>query len=47
MRTHTLKADDLDALFRLAARQGKDALYIINFRTHNLRATISFEREEL
>jgi hypothetical protein len=47
MKSHTLKGDDLDKLFRRAAQQGKEALYIINFRNYKLRATITLEREDL
>lgn len=46
-KTHTLKADDLDALFRRATKQGKDAEYVIYFGDHQLLATITFERKRI
>lgn len=37
---HTLKAADLFKLFRRAVAQGKDAVYVVQFKDHHIRATI-------
>lgn len=43
-KQHTLKASDLEALFRRSVRQGKDAAYVILFSDNNLEATITLRR---
>lgn len=43
-KTHTLKAADLDALFRRAVSQGKTPQYVIYFQSVDLTATIEFKR---
>lgn len=42
--SHTLKAKDLEALFRRAARQGKDAKYIVYFGSVGLTAEININK---
>lgn len=44
MKTHTLKGEELEALFKRAAQQGKEARYVILFNSSNLEATITLGR---
>lgn len=43
-KTHTLKGEDLDGLFRRAVRQGKEAKYVILFGHVGLEAEITLRR---
>lgn len=40
IKSHTIKASDLFALFRRAAKQSKDPVYVIQFRDHSIRAEV-------
>lgn len=43
-KTHVLKASQLFAIWRRAVRQGKEAKYIVYFRSVDLTATITFQK---
>ena len=43
-RTHTLRGQDLLALFKRAVQQGKEAEYVIHFQQENITATITLTR---
>jgi hypothetical protein len=45
-RSHTLKASDLEALYKRAAQQGKEARYIVYFSDNDLAAEITLRRGE-
>lgn len=45
MTSHVLNAKDLDALFRRAARLGKEPRYVVHFRSVSLTAEIHLSRE--
>lgn len=44
MISHTLKGKDLFTLFKRAAMQGKDAVYVVYFTAFDLTATIKLTR---
>lgn len=39
-KTHTLNANDLFTLYRWAVQQDKEAVYVVQFKEKNIRATI-------
>lgn len=43
-KSHTLTGAALDILLRRAVRQGKEAVYIVNFRDAKVEATITIRR---
>lgn len=43
-KSHTLKGESLDALYRRATQQGKDAVYVIEFVDSRITATITITR---
>jgi L-amino acid N-acyltransferase YncA len=44
--SHTLQGKALDALYRRATRQGKQAVYVVVFRASKITATIHIARSE-
>ena len=46
-KSHTLKGELLEALFRDAMQQGKKPVYIVTFKNHNIIVECTIKREIL